>query len=107
MEKYHPGYFGKCGMPDYHKRLNSARNWCPTINVDKLWSLVPTETRDKLTKGGAAGCPVIDVTDFGYIKVLAKGHANPTFPMIVKARLFSKKAEQKIKDKGGVCVLTA
>lgn len=51
----HPGYFGKVGMRVFH--LNAAANYCPTINIDKLWTLVPKETRDILSKDKA---PVID-----------------------------------------------
>lgn len=38
------------------------RNWkfCPTINVDKLWSLVSLDTRNKVSKDKTV--PVIDVT---------------------------------------------
>jgi large subunit ribosomal protein L27Ae len=49
--------------------------------------------------------PVIDVTKFGYFKVLGKG-VLPEQPVIVKAKFFSKGAEAKIKAVGGACVLT-
>ncbi len=42
----------------------------------------------------------------GYYKVLGKGHL-PKQPVIVKAKFFSKTAEEKIKDVGGACVLVA
>jgi large subunit ribosomal protein L27Ae len=42
----------------------------------------------------------------GYYKVLGKGEL-PAAPVIVKARFFSRKAEEKIKAVGGVCVTTA
>lgn len=42
----------------------------------------------------------------GYYKVLGKGIL-PKQPLIVKARFFSRKAEKKIKEVGGACVLTA
>ena len=42
----------------------------------------------------------------GYFKVLGKGSV-PKQPLIVKARFFSRLAEQKIKAGGGACVLTA
>jgi len=51
----HPGYFGKVGMRNFH--VYAARSYCPTINIDKLWTLVPTETKDQLSKDKA---PVID-----------------------------------------------
>ena len=42
----------------------------------------------------------------GFFKVLGKG-ALPKIPLIVKAKLFSKTAEKRIKEAGGVCVLVA
>ena len=42
----------------------------------------------------------------GYYKVLGKGYL-PKQPVIVKAKFFSKSAEQKIKKVGGACVLVA
>lgn len=42
----------------------------------------------------------------GYYKLLGKGKLPPQ-PVIVKAKFFSKTAEKKIKEVGGVCVLSA
>jgi ribosomal protein L15 len=42
----------------------------------------------------------------GYYKVLGKGHL-PKQPVIVKAKFFSRRAERKIKEVGGACVLVA
>ena len=53
-----------------------------------------------------AVAPVIDVTKRGYFKVLGKGRL-PAQPVIVKARFFSRSAEDKIKAAGGVCVAIA
>ena len=39
----HPGYFGKVGMRHYH--LSKNKYWCPTVNLDKIWSLVSEQTR--------------------------------------------------------------
>jgi large subunit ribosomal protein L27Ae len=104
MNKYHPGYFGKVGMRVFHLQ----RNWkyCPTINTDMLWSLVSKATRESCVKNKDKA-PVIDVTKSGYFKVLGKGIRLPKIPMIVKAKLFSKTAEKRIKDAGGACVLVA
>ncbi|KAL2903384.1 60S ribosomal protein L27a-3 [Bienertia sinuspersici] len=63
FDKYHPGYFGK------------------------IWSMVPQDVKDKAAKEGKA--PLIDVSQFGYFK------------------LISKIAEKKIKENGGAVVLTA
>lgn len=42
----------------------------------------------------------------GYYKLLGKGRL-PKQPVIVKAKFFSKLAEDKVKAVGGVCVLSA
>jgi large subunit ribosomal protein L27Ae len=57
----HPGYFGKVGMRHFHLKRNPYH--CPTINVDKLWSLLtPAEQeRTKTEAGKASGvAPIID-----------------------------------------------
>merc|ERR1712096_436833 len=86
MNKFHPGFYGKRGMRVFHMQ----RNWkhCPTINTDKIWSLVSEKTRidAAMTKDKA---PVIDVTKSGFFKVLGKGNL-PTIPLIVRAKLFTK-----------------
>ncbi|XP_046337058.1 large ribosomal subunit protein uL15-like [Haliotis cracherodii] len=103
FDKYHPGYFGKVGMRYFHK--TNQKFYCPTINLDKLWSLVSEQTRERYqTKKDVA--PVIDVVRAGYFKVLGKG-VLPKQPVIVKAKFFSKSAETKIKKVGGACVLMA
>jgi large subunit ribosomal protein L27Ae len=69
FDKWHPGYFGKKGMRVFHLKRNPLH--CPTINLDKIWTLVSEETRKKYnTKEKAA---VIDVTKAGFFKVLGKG----------------------------------
>merc|ERR1712224_1059089 len=92
MNKFHPGFYGKFGMRKFHL----YRNWkfCLTINVDKLWSLVSLDTRNKVNKDKTV--PVIDVTKSGFFKVLGKGHL-PKKQFIVRARLFTKVAEKRIK----------
>ena len=104
MDKYHPGYFGKVGMRYFHKTKNQYH--CPTINTDALWSLVGDEIKAKAAATKDGTVPVIDVARAGYFKVLGKGSL-PKQPMIVKAKFFSKTAEEKIKAAGGVCQLTA
>ena len=108
FDKYHPGYFGKVGMRHFH--LTRNQNWRPTINVDKLWSLVPEEQKKGLTENSNI-VPVIDTLRFGYGKVLGNGMSVlyfswllclgflhlfsrlPKLPLIVKARFVSAKAE--------------
>lgn len=50
--------------------------------------------------------PVIDLLPLGYSKVLGKGRI-PEVPIVVRARYFSRDAEQKIKESGGVTELIA
>merc|ERR1712189_136658 len=103
FDKYHPGYFGKVGMRFFHKTMNKFH--CPTINLDKIWSLVSEQTQ-KNYANKEDKAPVIDVVQAGYYKVLGKGIL-PKQPVIVKAKFFSRKAEEKIKAVGGACVLMA
>ena len=97
MDKYHPGYFGKVGMRHFHKLKNHYH--CPTINIDKLWTLVGEEKREEFAKN-TSQAPVIDLTDHGIFKLLGKGQL-PSQPAVVKCRYISKLAEKKIKDVGG------
>merc|ERR1712186_37574 len=43
FDKYHPGYFGKVGMRNFH--LIKHGKVIPTVNVERLWSLVSEQTR--------------------------------------------------------------
>ncbi|XP_058833406.1 large ribosomal subunit protein uL15-like [Topomyia yanbarensis] len=102
-DKYHPGYFGKVGMRNFH--LNRNHQYCPTLNLTKLWSLVGEDKRIECKKDKAK-VPVVDLVKFGYFKLLGTGHI-PNQPIIVKAKFFSRKAENKIKAAGGACILRA
>jgi len=106
MDKYHPGYFGKVGMRQFHKKRGTE--YCPTINLDRLWSMVPKEIYEASKEAGeeAKTAPVIDVTKLGYFKVLGKGRL-PSLPLVVKAKFVSSLAEKKIKAAGGAVLLTA
>lgn len=106
FDRYHPGYFGKLGMRNFHWKKNQFH--CPSINVDRVWSLLPEEEREKWVNNNGEGdqVPVIDVTKFGFFKVLGSG-VIPERPVIVKAKFFTKLAEEKLKSIGGVAVLTA
>ena len=56
------------------RRFHLTRNaqWRPIINLDRLWTLVPTEEKMGLTKDSEV-VPVIDTLRHGYGKVLGKG----------------------------------
>eukprot|EP00750_Incisomonas_marina_P002063 INCI1199.1.p1 GENE.INCI1199.1~~INCI1199.1.p1 ORF type:complete len:149 (+),score=20.70 INCI1199.1:62-508(+) len=104
FDKFHPGWFGKVGMRWFHKKASLSH--CPTINVEKLWTLVDPEVRAAAENADDDKAVVIDVTKSGFFKVLGKGNL-PPIPVVVKARFFSKMAESKIKTAGGACVLVA
>ncbi|XP_054430896.1 60S ribosomal protein L27a-like [Pteronotus mesoamericanus] len=103
FDKHHPGYFGKVGMKHCHLKRNQS--FCPTVNLDKLWTLVSEQTRVNAAKNKTGAAPIIDVVRSGYCKVLGKGRL-PKQPVIVKAKFFSRGAEE-IKSVGGACVLGA
>ncbi|KAM9050613.1 large ribosomal subunit protein uL15-like [Megaptera novaeangliae] len=104
FDKYHPGYLGKVGMRHYHLKRN--QNFCPTANLDKLWTLVSEKTWVNAAKNKTGAAPIIYMVLSGYYKVLGKGKL-PKQPVIAKPKLFSRRAEEKIKDVGGACVLVA
>ncbi|KAJ8773424.1 hypothetical protein K2173_028601 [Erythroxylum novogranatense] len=91
FDKYHPGYLDKVGARYFHKLRNKC--YCPTLNF-----------KDKVTKDNA---PLIDVTQFGYFKLLGKGVLLQNQPVVVKAKPVSRIAEQKIKASGRAVILTA
>ncbi|KAJ3411629.1 60S ribosomal protein L28 [Chytridiales sp. JEL 0842] len=104
MDKYHPGYFGKVGMRHFHYTKNQYH--CPVVNVDKVWSMIPTADRKAAEKNPKGPVPVIDLAQHGITKLLGKGRL-PKVPFIVKARLISRKAELKIVAAGGKVELVA
>ncbi|KAG3271511.1 RPL27A-like [Ictidomys tridecemlineatus] len=73
-------------MRDYHLKRNQS--FCPTVNLDKLWTLVMNAATNKT---GAA--PIIDVVQSGYYKVLGNG------------KLPKQRDEEKIKGVRDACVL--
>lgn len=100
FDKFHPGYFGKVGMRHFHLRKNGY--YTPTVNVEKLWSIVSEDSREHFKSSDRV--PVIDCVQAGIFKVLGKGNL-PKQPVIVRARSFTKMAEKKIKEVGGICEL--
>lgn len=55
-----------------HFHLTRNLYWRSTINVDKLWTLVPAEEKEGLTENSEV-VPVIDALRHGYTKVLGNG----------------------------------
>lgn len=83
-----------------------GREFC--TDTSKLWSLIPSEQREKyLSNKSADTAPIIDLLAHGYSKVLGKGRLPEGVPIIVRARYFSKDAEKKITEAGGACQLVA
>lgn len=62
FDKYHPGYFGKLGMRNFH--LNRNHKFCPTIALDKLWALVGEQARKEATESKDNKVPVVDLVKF-------------------------------------------
>ena len=103
FDKYHPGYFGKVGMRQFHQLKN--RSFTPTLNIDKLFNVAGEGVYEAAKSASDGKAPVIDLVSKGYFKLLGNGQI--TVPVIVKAKFFSKLAEQKIKAAGGACLLAA
>nr|XP_025715298.1 60S ribosomal protein L27a-like [Callorhinus ursinus]XP_025716987.1 60S ribosomal protein L27a-like [Callorhinus ursinus] len=94
VNKYHPGYFEKVGLRHYHLKRNQS--FCPTVNLDKLWTLVSEQTQVNAAQNKIGAAPNIDVVRSDYYKVLGKGKL-PKWPVMVKNKFFSRRAEEKIK----------
>lgn len=91
-------------MRYFHKTNN--KSFAPLVNLDKLWTLVSPQTRELAAAKPDGNVPVIDAVRAGYYKVTGKGRL-PNQPVIVRAKFFSRRAEEKIKEVGGACVLVA
>lgn len=95
--KYDKDYFGRRGF----KPPKSEKDEDITINLWRIEMLV-----DKLCSEGKIqeenGKITIDVTSFGYNKVLGGGKI--TKPLIIKAPKFTKKALEKIEKAGGKAI---
>ncbi len=88
-------------MRRFHVLKNT--NFCPTVNVESLLTLVDEETREKAIAGTKDNALVLDVTKFGAFRVLGKGLIS--VPVIVRAKSFTRQAEEKIIAAGGKCEL--
>eukprot|EP01070_Trichotokara_eunicae_P005059 Trichotokara_eunicae@DN4321_c0_g1_i2.p1 len=102
MTRYHPEYFGKFGQVKGHRNISDKL--MRHINVEKLWSLVPESVRDDVISGKMKDAVVVDITKFGYWKVLSRGTLYNKVPLVVKAKVFSDGAKAKITSGGGECV---
>ncbi|MCR6623516.1 MAG: 50S ribosomal protein L15 [archaeon YNP-LCB-024-027] len=93
--KYDRDYFGKHGF----KTPKSIKEIDKPINLREIEEMI---NKGKISGTEKDGRLVIDVTQFGYTKVLGAGRL--TKPIIVKARSFTEKAVEKIKEAGGEAV---
>ena len=92
-----PDHFGKHGFKRPQKMIKKVR----PVNV----SYLEEQSESLLEKGLATkegDAIVIDVTDLGYDKVLAKGEITKKF--IIKSPKFSESAKSKIEEAGGEVV---
>ncbi|XP_045721418.1 large ribosomal subunit protein uL15-like [Mirounga angustirostris] len=94
FHKSHPGYSGRVGLR-HHDHVKRNQNFCPTVNLDKLGTLVGEETRGNAAKNKTGAAPITEVVRSGHYKVLGKGKL-PKQPVIMKAKFFSRCAEEKI-----------
>jgi large subunit ribosomal protein L27Ae len=89
-------------MRVFHLKKNI--HYRPCVNLDKLLTLVPKEAVEEGKKSKDKAL-TIDVTKYGFYKVLGKGKL--PFHVVVKEKFFSKEAEKRIKEAEGACVLIA
>ena len=87
-------------MRHFHLKRNTE--YCPTINVDELWHLLPEEAQQQALKD-TTKAPVIDLKAHGVFKLLGRGRIER--PVVVKAKFVSSIAEKKIKAAGGIASL--
>ncbi len=62
VNRFHPGYFGKRGMAQYHLLPN--RTYCKVINVNEIWRLVPEPIKKACLKDKSKNkAPLIDIVE--------------------------------------------
>lgn len=93
--KFMPNYFGKYGFKRHPTLIKSLK----TVNVGEIEEFV---LKNKDLFEVEDGKIVVDVTEFGYEKVLGKGKVSTA--MILKAVEFSEGAKEKINAAGGEVV---
>ncbi|XP_055461127.1 60S ribosomal protein L27a-like [Psammomys obesus] len=99
FDKY-PGYSGKVGVRHCHLKRN--RSFAELLT---WWTLVSEQTWANAAQDNTGAAPTVDVRP-SYHKALGKGKL-PKQLVFVKAKFFSRRAEEKIKGVGGACVLLA
>ena len=94
--RYEPEYFGKTGFVS-PKSLKQKVN---VINIGKLDAMA-----EEFSVESEKGKFLIDLSSFGYTKLLGTGKA--TKPLIVKVKSYSRSAAEKIKEAGGEIIIEA
>jgi len=92
--KYEPDYFGRKGFTS-PQSLKSKTNAINIGQLDELADKLTLEKRLEKKRGKA----FIDLTQFGYHKLLATGKI--TKPILVKVESYSQGAAKKIEEAGG------
>ena len=82
-------------MRNYH--TNKCADYCPIINLDMLWTLVPQATRDQLTKDKA---PVIDC-----VRAVSKWNVLLVWAYITKSSDVTLRLLSRLRNYSGPVVL--
>lgn len=48
-------------MRNFHVKKNTLKHYCPTINVENLWSLLGNEAREHYAKEKSGKAPVVNL----------------------------------------------
>jgi len=83
MIKYHPDHFGKTEFKGPKRRLDII-----TINIRQVEEIAKKNN-----------LKTIDISKLGCNKLLGGG--KPTIPLTIKAKMYSKKAKEKVESVGG------
>ena len=67
-----------------HYHLKRSQSFCPTVHLDKPWTLVSEQTQANAANNKTGAAPITDVVRWGYCKVWGKGKL-PKQPVSMKA----------------------
>jgi len=96
--KYEPEHFGKRGF----KRPLSVLKKIKAINLEDLEKISEKLLDEKIAEKEGEKIK-INVLKLGYEKVLGKGKI--TKPLVIEAKIFSKKAVEKLEKSGGKAIV--
>jgi large subunit ribosomal protein L15 len=96
--KYEPNHFGKRGF----KRPLAVSKKPKAINLEELEKISEKLLAEKIAEREGEKIK-INVLKLGYEKVLGKGKI--TKPLVIEAKIFSKKAVEKLEKSGGKAVV--